>query len=271
MPHRLRHRLVSLWYAIPLFAAMALSFCAPALAHFGMVIPSAPVVSEGAKSALTFDLRFWHPFENSGMNLARPSFTLYRDGKSADLTPSLRPVKTRGFDTWSASYTVSRPGLHTFVMTPAPYWEPAEDCFIIHYTKVAVPAFGDDDGWDKPLGLPVEIVPLSKPFAQYAGNVFQGRVMAGGKPVPGAEVEVEFYPGDKLKGVAPNDLMVTQAVKADDAGIFTYAAPCPGWWGFAALVEGPDKMDHEGTPKKVELGGVIWVRFEAMQKPVPVK
>ncbi len=243
-----------------------------AAAHFGMVLPSKAVVSEGKDASLTLALQFWHPFENVGMNLARPAaFTLYRDGKTVDLLPALKAQKVRGFDTWSAPYKVERPGLYSFVMTPAPYWEPAEDCFIIHYTKVMVPAFGDDAGWDVPLGLPVEIVPLSKPFAQYAGNLFQGRVLMNGKPVPGAEVEVEFYPGDKSKGVAPNELMVTQTIRADDAGIFSYAAPCPGWWGFAALQESPDKMNHEGTPKNVELGGVIWVHFEAMQKPVPVK
>ena len=29
--------------------------------------------------------------------------------------------------------------------------------------------------------------------------------------------------------------MVTQTIKADPNGIFTYAAPKAGWWGFAAL------------------------------------
>ena len=36
-----------------------------------------------------------------------------------------------------------------FYMEPKPYWEPAEDCFIIHYTKTVVTAFGDDEGWDR--------------------------------------------------------------------------------------------------------------------------
>ena len=44
---------------------------------------------------------------------------------------------------------------------PQPYWEPAEDAFIIHYTKTVVTAFGDDGGWDEEIGLKTEIVPLA--------------------------------------------------------------------------------------------------------------
>lgn len=71
-------------------------------------------------------------------------------------------------------------------MEPQPYWEPAEDCYIVHYTKAYVAAFGEEEGWDEPAGLKTEIVPLTRPFGNYAGNVFQGQVLLNGKPVPGA-------------------------------------------------------------------------------------
>jgi cobalt/nickel transport protein len=32
---------------------------------------------------------------------------------------------------------------------PEPYWEAAENAFIIHYTKAVVTAFGDDEGWGR--------------------------------------------------------------------------------------------------------------------------
>ena len=62
---------------------------------------------------------------------------------------------------------------------------------------------------------------------------------------------------------APDDYYVTQVIKADDNGVFTYAAPWAGWWGFAALNTAPEKMDYKGTPKDVELGAVLWVEFAA--------
>lgn len=138
--------------------------------------------------------------------------------------------------------------------------KPAEDCYIVHYTKAYVAAFGEEEGWDEPAGLKTEIVPLTRPFGNYAGNVFQGQVLLNGKPVPGADVEVELYNKDK-KYEAPNEYMVTQVVKADANGVFTYAVPFAGWWGFAALNTADEKLDHDGTPKNVELGAVLWAEF----------
>jgi cobalt/nickel transport protein len=145
-------------------------------------------------------------------------------------------------------------------MEPEPYWEPAEDCFIVHYTKTVVTAFGVDEGWDAEIGLKTEIVPLSKPYGLYAGNVFQGIVKMDGKPVPYAQVEVEYYNEDR-KAEAPTAYMITQTIKADQNGVFTYAAPKAGWWGFAALGTAKENLKYRGEDKEVEIGAVIWVRF----------
>ena len=58
---------------------------------------------------------------------------------------------------------------------------------------------------------------------------FQGKVLVDGKPVSGADVEVEFY-NDKKAIKAPADPFITQAVRTDDQGIFTYVMPWEGWW-----------------------------------------
>ncbi len=253
-------------------AACLLLAAAPAQAHFGMVLPSEQVVMDAKKNTLSVDLKFWHPFENKGMDLTKPkAFSVFHQGKSTDLLPALKERKEQGKSTWQASYALARPGLYAFVLEPQPYWEPEEDCYIIHYTKAYAAAFGDDEGWDAPLGLKTEIVPLAKPYALYAGNLFQGRVLLNGKPVPGAEVEVEYYPGPKLAGKAPNDMMVTQAVKADEAGVFSFAMPWSGWWGFAALNTSPETLDRDGKPKKVELGAVLWLRTYEPVKPAALK
>jgi cobalt/nickel transport protein len=74
-------------------------------------------------------------------------------------------------------------------------------------------------------------------------------------------VEVEYYDSEH-KYEAPTDYMVTQTVKADADGVFTYAAPKAGWWGFSALNEADFKLQQDGQEKGVELGAVIWVKFE---------
>jgi cobalt/nickel transport protein len=257
--------------AMAALALLALA-ASPALAHFGMVIPSKPSVTEAADAQVDLDIRFWHPFENAGMDLEKPaSFKLYTGGKAEDLTSRLKEGKDSGRTVWSLSWKAERPGLYAFALEPKPYWEPAEDKFIIHYTKAYVDAFGDDEGWTEPLGLKTEIVPRVKPGALYAGNAFVGKVLLDGKPVPGAEVEVEWYPGPKLVGDAPSESMVTQVVVADDAGVFVFAPTAPGWWGFAALSDADYKLQQDGKDKDVELGAVLWAHFHAFRPAKPAQ
>ena len=238
--------------------AACLLWATPALAHFGMVIPNTNLMERPGE--VTLDFLFWHPMEGHGMNLAKPSEAgVVVNGKKASLLPALKEKKVKGHTTWQAKYRVKAPGDYQFYMIPQPYWEPSEDCFIIHYTKAVVDALEAEEGWDEALGLPMEIVPLTKPYGIYAGNNFCAQVLYKGKPLADAEVEVEFYNADgKLK--APAGAYVTQLIKTDANGVFNWTIPWPGWWGFAALHTAEDyKIKHQGKDKDVELGGVYWL------------
>jgi cobalt/nickel transport protein len=243
-----------------------LALPATAFAHFGMVIPTDDIISKEDAKVISLDLKFIHPFEGHYMQMDRPgAFGVMVGGKKTDLLGGLKPVKVDGHDTWTADYRIKQPGYHTFYVEPAPYWEPAEDCFIVHYTKVVVSAFGMEEGWDDPVGLKTEIIPLTRPYGLWTCNVFTGRVLLGGKPVPGAEVEVEYYNKDG-KTVSPADPYVCQVVKADGNGVFTYAMPKAGWWGFAALSTDTRKLKGpDGEMKPVEIGAVMWVRTRDMK------
>jgi cobalt/nickel transport protein len=247
-------------------AALILLTTGPAFAHFGMVIPSDNMVMQDDNRHVTLQLSFSHPMEMIGMDLIKPkAFNLMFGDAIKDLQAELKPISVMDQSAWQIDYHIKRPGVYTFFMEPQPYWEPAEDVFIIHYTKTVVTAFGDDEGWDAELGLKTEIVPLSRPFGLYAGNVFQGIVKFNGKSVPYAEVEVEYYNREQT-AQAPTDYMITQSIKADQNGVFTYTAPRSGWWGFAALSEAEFKLrTTTGEEKGVELGAVLWVHFEDWQ------
>lgn len=55
-------------------------------------------------------------------------------------------------------------------------------------------------------------------------------------------------------------------MKADSNGTFSYAMPRAGWWGFAALTEGDEKMKRpDGSLAPVEVGGLIWVKATDMK------
>lgn len=263
MPTFLRTRPRSRLTAQACGALATVLFAGAAHAHFGMVIPSDNMVLQGEPRKIKVEFAFAHPFERQGMVLERPirAGVLGPTGET-DLLPSLQPIKFMGQPAFHVNYEIGKPGTYVFFMEPQPYWEPAEDSFIKHYTKTYVTAFENDEGWDAELGLATEITPLSKPFGLYAGNVFQGIVKVGGKPVPYAEVEVEFYNESRRPLTAPTPYMITQTIKADGNGVFTYAAPAAGWWGFAALSKADYQLEHEGEKKDVEIGAVIWVRFE---------
>jgi cobalt/nickel transport protein len=95
--------------------------------------------------------------------------------------------------------------------------------------------------------------------------VFQGIVKVFGKPLPYAEVEVEYLANGNLE--APATPFITQVIKADKNGVFTYACPRAGWWAFAALSEDKEKMSHsqsDGDEYPVEIGAVFWIRVYDM-------
>lgn len=231
-------------------------------AHFGVLLPERNLVLQGDDPNLKLTLAFCHPMEQKGMTMAKPkAFGVLAGKEKTDLLSSLQETKVLGETAWQATYAIKKPGVYVFYFDPQPYWEAAENKYIIHQTKTYVAALGEEEHWDREVGLKAEIVPLTRPFGLYAGNVFQGIVKFKGKPVPFAEVEVEYWNADK-KVQAPNDYFVTQVVKADKDGVFTFAVPHAGWWGFAALNEekgaipGPD-----GKKKDAEYGAVLWVNF----------
>lgn len=261
------HPFTRSWFST---AALALTLltCLPAtaMAHFGMAIPSAPEATADTRN-LDVTFSFSHPFGGQGMELVKPEAAfVVREGERTDLLPALKETKVMEHKAWSVDYAFKRPGAHTFAMVPKPYWEPAEDCFIVHYTKVVVPAFGGDAGWDEAVGLPTEIVPLLRPFGNYAGNSFVGRVLRDGKPLANAEVEVELYNQDGY--AMPSDYHETQVVLADENGVFTFTCPVAGWWGFAALSTADEQLTEpsSGEKKDIELGAIIWTYLHPWSK-----
>lgn len=248
--------------ALSCLALVAMLWASSANAHFGMVIPGNNAISAEAKST-ELQVSFSHPFELVGMDLVKPkAFFVTAAGKKTDLLPALTETKVMDHKAWKTTYQFARPGVYMFGLEPTPYWEPEEDCFIIHYTKTIIAAFGDESGWDEPMGLKTEIVPMTRPFGNYAGNSFTGQVLRDGKPLPFAEVEVEFYNKDN-KFAAPTEYHVTQVVKADANGVFTFACPLAGWWGFAALSTADFQLKApDGAMKDVEIGAVLWIKLD---------
>ena len=159
---------------------------------------------------------------------------------------------------------IKRNGDYVLALTPAPYYEKSEDIFIQQITKTYLNKGGMPTGWNEPVGLPTEIVPLNKPTNIVAGSTFSGVLLSGGKPVPGAEIEIEYIAAEPdMAANKPGKTTVAPAqggtlvAITDERGVFTFGVPKAGFWGFAALGSGP-ATEHDG--KELSQDAVIWVR-----------
>lgn len=222
-------------------------------AHFLTFLPSSDNIVDQKNAKVDFDISFIHPFEQTGMTMEKPGLFL----ESKKNTLKLKETKKFDHKAWKSSYTIKRPGVYKFFVEPQPYFEPAEGKFISHVSKVIVSSFGLEDGWDEPLGLKYEIIPLVKPFGLYSGNTFRAQVLHNSKPAANVEVEVELYNVFGLK--APTPSHITQVVKTDANGIFSFTLNHKGWWGFAALIE-EGELKHNGKNYPVENGALIWIK-----------
>ena len=237
-----------------------------AAAHFLVLLPSTDIVEDQDGRTVSLDIRFTHPMEQSPtMNMGRPrQIGALVNGKRIDLCDRLKPRTIDGKSAYTGSLDTKLPGDYVVYVEPEPYWEAAEGKMIIHYTKVVIGALGAENGWDALVGLPVEIEPLVRPYGLWTGNSFRGIVRYHGKPVPFARIEVEYF-NEGLKVKPPKDAFVTQVLKADSNGVFSYTMPRAGWWGFAALVAGEKTKNPDGKLVDTELGGLMWVKTVDMK------
>ena len=248
----------------------------PALAHFQMIYT--PESALGKAEKIDLKLVFTHPFEaGHTMDMGKPEqFFVVRKGKKQDLLGSLKPITwtslTNSGSAYETSFKLRGMGDNIFCLVPSPYLEEEEDCYIQQITKMIVNTAGFPTDWDSETGLPAEIIPLDKPYALWTGNVFRGIVKGGGKPVPYAEIEVEYMNHSPIMGKnsfsreakaeAPQDAFVTMTIKANVNGEFSFGIPRAGWWGFCALGVGPET---EYKSKELSQDAVIWIQARDMK------
>lgn len=249
-----------------------LFYCSLAKAHFIVLIPEADNVV-GNKNEIKIEAKFTHPMEgepNMDFNILDSGIFIGGEKKEIKWEKKLIPSTKGGskkVSMYSTKIKITKPGVYQVYIDPEPYFEPAEEKYIKQITKVLVQAFGLEEGWDIPIGLKAEIVPLVKPFAIWEGNTFKGLVLINGKPASNIEVEVEYLNTENLK--VPYESFITQVVKTDENGYFEYTIPWAGWWGFSALGDGGMIKGSDGKEYPLELDAVIWVK--AYPKPKRMK
>jgi cobalt/nickel transport protein len=248
-------------------AAIASLAMGSAQAHFQLVYTPEVMLEKPAE--ITLDLVFGHPMENGHtMDMDKPEqfYVLHKD-KKADLVKGLKSVTWKGAHNeakaFETTYKVKRNGDYIFVLVPAPYYEKGEDIYIQQITKSYLNKGSMPTGWNEPQGLKTEIIPMNKPYQIFAGGTFTGQLLSNGKPVEGAECEIEYIntavdvKGNSFGKDNLGDVPATAIVAMTGAdGMFTFGIPKPGVWGFACLGSGPD-TEYKG--KELSQDAVIWI------------
>jgi cobalt/nickel transport protein len=266
-------------------AAAALTLSGPAAAHFQLLHTAESALNSA--QAMHFVMVFTHPAHGGpSMAMAEPQafYLVSQRGEDAepqrtDLADSLQPIEWHGGDAPVRAYEARLArqatrslGDYVFVLEAGPYYESNEDKYIQQLVKTLVNIGGVPGNWAEPVGLPAEILPLDKPYANWTGGVFRGVVLADGEPVPNAELEVEYLnhaPDVEAHRFAaepevalPQQSFGTMGIRANDRGEFTIGLPRAGWWGICALAVGPD-TEHEGKPLSQD--AVLWIQVKDMQ------
>ncbi|PID45699.1 MAG: nickel transporter [Proteobacteria bacterium] len=228
---------------------------------------------------VTVNMPFTHPSHGGPMmDMGQPlSVQVSHKGKTTDLLDKVTPVTWQGTENSAKAFKAEAKlrglGDYVFTMTPEPYLETSEDAYIQQFTKTIVNVGGLPTTWNEPLNNVAEIVPDQPPYAVYAGGLFSGVVLADGKPVPGAEVEVEFLNYDINKAgdgftkdpyvEYPVENINIATVVTDDNGRFFFGVPHAGYWGFAALGVGA-KKEYKG--KELSQDAVLWIQAHQLKK-----
>jgi cobalt/nickel transport protein len=268
-----------------LVALVCLLACPAAFAHFQLVYTPQTAVKGAQSTPLV--LVFTHPFEaGHTMDMGAPQafYVLSQRGADAkpqrtDLLKFLQPITWTSLTNSGKAFAAPLPrevtrslGDYVFVLEPAPYLEGSEDKYIQQYTKMVMNIGGVPGNWNARVGLPAEIIPLDKPYANWTGGIFRGVVLGDGKPVPNAELEISYLNhapdlkarrfADAAQATAPQGSFVNMGIVTNDRGEFAIGLPKGGWWGICALAVGP-RTEHQGKPLSQD--AVLWVQATDMR------
>jgi uncharacterized GH25 family protein len=185
-------------------ACLIASTCAPALGHDTWVETNTALVRTG--EAVWIDLKLGnHGNQHRDFKLANKidlaSATLSvidPDGQSYDLVPRLidtGDAPTEGF--WTGKFVAAKPGLYTVAHTldklhrTTRAVKSAKTCFVVSPTVDDVSI--EQPGFDRPLGHPLELVPLRNPVtAAGPGRPIEVQLLFEGRPL--ADARISFIP-----------------------------------------------------------------------------
>ncbi len=180
------------------------------------------------------------------------------DGGTFDLTDKLQ----KNGNIFNIKYRSRRIG-DTWIVAHVPMTWSKHDSTFTETTVRTVIHQGLSRGWETPLGLPLEIVPLNQPYGLLPGDAFRLELLFEGKPLTNAKIYAEKYHNPPLKKPYPSEVLLTRTSRTDRNGIASINLHSAGWWVLFALHELDDisKDDKSGV---ATLQDAVWVYVDEM-------
>jgi cobalt/nickel transport protein len=238
-----------------------LSLPAALLAHFVNLIPDAPAARLHDKVSGAIFLG--HPFEHQLLEMEEPEWVKvhFPGGSVVDLSARIERVKAKdavGPETPRFRFSFEASERGDFVISAAgrPRFEGEDEGFFKDFAKVVVHVQAQR-GWERTVGTPLEVVPLTRPYGLRKGDVFLARALHEGKPLEGEAAEIEHAnprPPEKL----PEDEFITRAARTGPGGLIAATLDETGWWAIT-VSKRSGTLPREGKDLPVTLRCTLWV------------
>jgi len=242
-------------------------------AHFQVLWPTSGNGYGQRGRPITWHYFWGHPYEKIIFDTQRPKVYIVRPDGQRDPV-EIRETETKDEETglrrrtFQIVYTPTSLGDSYLCLEAPPYFIPEEGLFWKDYVKQCLHVRAER-GWERPVGMEMEIVPLTRPYGMEEGAVFKGQVLYQGKPLANAEVEIEKFNGFYVKEDAlpldpygqENLPLITKVSRTDLNGYLTYTLDEPGWW-IISVRHRAGLTVHEGKRYPLEKRAGFWLYIE---------
>ena len=269
----LKDRRVRKMMAVAIGGVVLFSLVAIARAHFHTFWPDNENGYAKRGKLVSWDYFWGHPYEMVIFDTKKPNFYVARpDGKRDSVEVSQVQMKDKETGMMRTAYRVMyKPmalGDSYLCLEAPPYLVEEEELFWKDYVKQSIHVMAEK-GWDRPMAMEIEIIPLTRPYGMEEGFVFKGQALFKGKPLAGAYVEIEKFNGFHVKEEnLPTDQygnenvpMITRVSRTDLNGYVVYTLDEPGWWMVSVSCQ-DGAIKHEGKKFPLVKRGGLWIYVE---------
>lgn len=208
---------------------------------------------------------YGHPFEREYEDVDRPSrvYAINPAGVVLDLADELEETEVifgeESASSWEVLFSPNARGDYILAADSAVVVGRTGEAWQ-EFLKVIVHV-ERSRGWRNLTGQPLEIVPLTRPYALKPGTAFSAQALSDGQPLADQVVYIEKLNETVPETLPPGRYIAHEAV-TDPNGVFTTTLHEQGWWVIAVYSDSIGEIEHDGETRPLNGAGVLMVYIE---------